>query len=114
RARRCRPRVGIDGVLESAPRLRVISADLPEAQQRAGEPLLLFAFTGLSEQIERGAKVVMLGLEPVEALLGSSDGRLPEVGRHLLSDGQEVLGVPPPEVLALAGVLQPLGGELAD
>ena len=80
---------------------------LPEAPQRAREPLLELARCGLGEVIEGGAEVVVLGLEPVEPPLRIS---AEDLRMRLLGEGEVPISVPARE----PGIVEMFGCELTD
>jgi hypothetical protein len=97
--------------LEPAAPLGEVAAHLPEEPQRARQPQRELGLV-VDGPGERGADVVVLGLDPVEPDRGVLAGAARPLGHRLRQLGQP-LGVPAPQ-LGRARLLEALDREVAD
>jgi hypothetical protein len=94
--------------LHAAAALGEVASERPESPDRCGQPRaeLLVRL----QPIERGADVVVLGLQPVEPFTR----RLAEMRLRILDESEEVLRVAAAQLLALGRVVEPLDRILAN
>src|SRR5207247_11280060 len=100
-----------EGALQSAPRLLPVAAVEPEVPDGGDESELAIDRPGPGEVLEGRAKVVVLAVESLDpgCLLSQLDLR-----SYPLGEAQAEASVSIPEVIGLAGALEPLERVLAD